>query len=223
MLKGIACTIKAGGVGINLFKASKMIFCDLEWNPALNLQAEDRICRIGQEAQSLQYIRLVSDCAMDLHVLKLIDKKKALIEASIEKECEALTSTSTTKGVAITQETRSERDARIAKVIAKDAQNQVRANLSAWSMGIPPHILNCSVDESLQAQILRATEELDLSCDGACDNDRLGFNRPDSFTMKNIWSSGLLHDLNEQNLLKFTWSTLLKYRGQVGNIAPRLF
>ena len=91
LLKGIACTIKAGGVGLTLTKASKMIFCDLEWNPALNAQAEDRICRIGQEAESLQYIRLVSDCAMDRHVLRLIDKKTRLINASIEAEVEVTT------------------------------------------------------------------------------------------------------------------------------------
>lgn len=89
-LKGIALTIKAGGVGLTLTKASKMIFCDLEWNPALNAQAEDRICRIGQTASNLQYIRLVSNCPMDLHVLKLLDEKKALIASSIENTVKAI-------------------------------------------------------------------------------------------------------------------------------------
>ena len=223
MLKGIACTIKAGGVGITLTKASKMIFCDQEWNPALNLQAEDRICRIGQTASNLQYIRLVSDCAMDLHVLKLIDKKKALIEASIENECGALTSTATTKGVAIKQETREERDARIAKAVQQDAQNAVSNQLPVWASTIPTKILNRSVDANLQAQIITASESLDRVCDGACDEDGLGFNKPDSYVMKNINSSGLLHDLSQQDLLKFAWSKLLKYRGQVGSIAPSLY
>ena len=223
MLKGIACTIKAGGVGITLTKASKMIFCDQEWNPALNLQAEDRICRIGQTASNLQYIRLVSDCAMDLHVLKLIDKKKALIEASIENECGALTSTATTKGVAIKQETREERDARIAKAVQQDAQNAVSNQLPVWASTIPTKILNRSVDANLQTQIITASESLDRVCDGACDEDGLGFNKPDSYVMKNINSSGLLHDLSQQDLLKFAWSKLLKHRGQVGSIAPSLY
>ena len=223
MLKGIACTIKAGGVGITLTKASKMIFCDQEWNPALNLQAEDRICRIGQTAQNLQYIRLVSDCAMDLHVLKLIDKKKALIKASIEKECGALTSTTRTKGVAIKQETRSERDARVTKAIAQQAQNEVLSQLPVWTSVIPSKILNRSVDTNLQAQIITASEALDGACDGATDKDGMGFNKPDSYVMKNINSSGMLHDLDQQDLLKYTWSKLIKYRGQIGQVAPSLF
>jgi hypothetical protein len=224
MLKGIACTIKAGGVGITLTKASKMIFCDLEWNPALNLQAEDRICRIGQTASNLQYIRLVSDCAMDLHVLKLIDKKKDLIEASIENECGALTSTATTKGgVAIKQETREERDARVAQAIANQARNEVLSQLPMWTRAIPSTLRNQSVDANLQAQIITASEALDNACDGATIMDGRGFNKPDSYVMKNINSSGLLHDLNQQDLLKFAWTKLLKYSGQVGSVAPSLY
>ena len=224
MLKGIACTIKAGGVGITLTKASKMIFCDQEWNPALNLQAEDRICRIGQTASNLQYIRLVSDCAMDRHVLKLIDKKKALIEASIENECGALTSNATTKGVVgIKQETREERDARVAQAIKTQAQNDVLSQLPMWSRAIPSTLRGIQVDANLQSQIITASESLDSACDGANVMDGMGFNKPDSFVMKNINSSGLLHDLDQQDLLKFAWSKLIKYRGQVGSIAPSLY
>src|SRR3990167_3665737 len=47
-LKGVALTIQAGGVGITLTKAHQAIFVDLAWTPALNKQAEDRLCRIGQ-------------------------------------------------------------------------------------------------------------------------------------------------------------------------------
>lgn len=43
-LKGVAFTIKAGGVGISLNKGTnRMIFVDLEWTPSLNAQAEDRL------------------------------------------------------------------------------------------------------------------------------------------------------------------------------------
>jgi len=223
MLKGIACTIKAGGVGITLTKASKMIFVDQEWNPALNLQAEDRICRIGQTSTNLQYIRLVSDCAMDMHVLKLIDKKKAMIEAAIENECKALTSTTKTKGGVIKQETREERDARIEKAIKKDAQDRVSSEISTWVKSVPPKIRNTQVDADLQAQIIIASEKLSADCDGAKGDDGVGFNKPDSYVMKNINCSGLLHDLDQQELLKFTWSKLLKYQGQVGSVAPSLF
>lgn len=47
-LRVFAGTIKAGGVGLDLFSASTVVFLDRSWSPADNLQAEDRLWRIGQ-------------------------------------------------------------------------------------------------------------------------------------------------------------------------------
>ena len=47
-LKGVACTIRSGGTGITLTRASHVIIVDPDWTPAMNSQAEDRLCRIGQ-------------------------------------------------------------------------------------------------------------------------------------------------------------------------------
>jgi len=85
-LKGIALTIRAGGVGLTLTRAWKAIFCDLDWVPSQNQQAEDRICRIGQEAAHCEIVRLVSKHTLDLHVLDLIAWKMGIIEAALEKE-----------------------------------------------------------------------------------------------------------------------------------------
>lgn len=83
-LKGVAVSIKAGGVGITLTRAWKAIFVDLDWVPGANQQAEDRICRIGQESQKVEIVRMVSDHVLDLHVLDLIQWKMSIIEQSIE-------------------------------------------------------------------------------------------------------------------------------------------
>jgi SWI/SNF-related matrix-associated actin-dependent regulator 1 of chromatin subfamily A len=83
-LKGLALTIRAGGVGLNLTHAWKAIFVDLDWVPSQNSQAEDRICRIGQLAAHCEIIRMVSDHVLDLHVLDLIAWKIGVIEAAIE-------------------------------------------------------------------------------------------------------------------------------------------
>ena len=43
-LKGVGVSIKAGGVGLTLTRAWKALFVDLDWTPAANTQAEDRLC-----------------------------------------------------------------------------------------------------------------------------------------------------------------------------------
>lgn len=89
-LKGIGATITAGGVGITLTSASHVIFTDLDWTPALNQQAEDRVARIGQTANKIEITRLVSRHPLDVHITALIAEKIALIDASIEAEAEAV-------------------------------------------------------------------------------------------------------------------------------------
>ncbi|CAM9904415.1 unnamed protein product, partial [Choristocarpus tenellus] len=50
---------KAGGQGLNLYTASKVIIYDVNWNPALELQAQDRAYRIGQK-NKVGVFRLIS-------------------------------------------------------------------------------------------------------------------------------------------------------------------
>ena len=83
-LKGVAASIKAGGVGITLTRAWKAIFVDLDWVPGANQQAEDRICRIGQESNKIEIVRMVSDHSLDLHVLELIAWKMSIIQSAVE-------------------------------------------------------------------------------------------------------------------------------------------
>lgn len=82
-LKGIAATISAGGTGLTLTAASTALFVDLDWTPALNAQAEDRICRIGQSAGSVQIVRMDIDHILDRHIADLITEKIRLFRDSI--------------------------------------------------------------------------------------------------------------------------------------------
>lgn len=54
-------SLKAGGVGINLTSACRMVICDPWWNPAVERQAEDRIYRIGQQEDVIVYRLIVKD------------------------------------------------------------------------------------------------------------------------------------------------------------------
>jgi SWI/SNF-related matrix-associated actin-dependent regulator of chromatin subfamily A-like protein 1 len=73
-LRGLAATIGAAGVGITLTRATELIFLDLAWTPAENLQAEDRACRIGQRG-SVVISTLVADHKLDRIVLAALSHK----------------------------------------------------------------------------------------------------------------------------------------------------
>lgn len=50
---------KAGGVGLNITSANKVVVVDPNWNPSYDLQAQDRAYRIGQ-TRDVEVFRLVS-------------------------------------------------------------------------------------------------------------------------------------------------------------------
>jgi len=81
-LRGVACTIQAGGTGLTLTRASTMIFVDLAWTPADNAQAADRIHRIGQ-AEACLYLSLVMEHPVERRVAKLLSAKARLIAKTI--------------------------------------------------------------------------------------------------------------------------------------------
>lgn len=82
-LKGIAGTIKAMGIGLTLTRAHHVILNDLNWTPALNAQAEDRLCRIGQ-TRGVIVTRLVANHPLERRITELLVEKQKVIEASVE-------------------------------------------------------------------------------------------------------------------------------------------
>lgn len=50
---------RAGGVGLNITSANKVVIMDPHWNPAYDLQAQDRAYRIGQ-TRDVEVFRLIS-------------------------------------------------------------------------------------------------------------------------------------------------------------------
>ncbi|KAJ7665099.1 P-loop containing nucleoside triphosphate hydrolase protein [Mycena polygramma] len=65
---------KAGGLGINLTKASTVILCDSDWNPQNDLQAIARAHRIGQ-TKEVQVYRLVCRATVEDQMLDRIRRK----------------------------------------------------------------------------------------------------------------------------------------------------
>lgn len=81
-LKGVAIVIRAGGTGLTLHRANTALFIDLEWNPAKNIQAEDRAYRIGQKRDVTIY-QMVSNHLIDLSLYKLLRWKQDQMDATV--------------------------------------------------------------------------------------------------------------------------------------------
>ncbi|WVO17665.1 hypothetical protein L204_105362 [Cryptococcus depauperatus] len=68
---------RAGGLGINLVSADTVIFFDQDWNPQMDLQAQDRAHRIGQTKPVLVF-RLVSAHTIESKILAKAGNKRKL-------------------------------------------------------------------------------------------------------------------------------------------------
>lgn len=79
-LRGVACSIRAAGVGVTLTRAWRAIFADFPFNEALKQQAEDRLCRIGQTAKGLLYTRLVCEHVLECRMTDLVEAKAGMME-----------------------------------------------------------------------------------------------------------------------------------------------
>ena len=73
----------AGGVGLNLQKASLVVNLDLPWNPAVLEQRIGRVYRIGQEKQ-VQVINLIAEGTIEHRMVQTLQFKSSLAEAVLD-------------------------------------------------------------------------------------------------------------------------------------------
>ncbi|RNF06590.1 putative helicase [Trypanosoma rangeli] len=76
----ITCMIlstRSGGIGLNLTGADTVIFYDSDWNPTMDLQAQDRCHRIGQTKPVTIY-RLISEHTVEENILQKARERKKL-------------------------------------------------------------------------------------------------------------------------------------------------
>ena len=77
-------SLKAGGVGITLTRASHVFHFDRWWNPAVEDQARDRVWRIGQTKTVICH-RLVCPGTVDERVEEVVQGKRRIADMVLPK------------------------------------------------------------------------------------------------------------------------------------------
>ena len=75
---------RSGGLGINLTGADTVIFYDLDWNPAMDKQCQDRCHRIGQ-TRDVHIYRFVSEYTIEANILRKANQKRMLDDVIIQE------------------------------------------------------------------------------------------------------------------------------------------
>ena len=75
---------RSGGLGINLTGADTVIFYDLDWNPAMDKQCQDRCHRIGQ-TRDVHIYRFVSEHTIEANILRKSNQKRLLDDVIIQE------------------------------------------------------------------------------------------------------------------------------------------
>jgi SWI/SNF-related matrix-associated actin-dependent regulator 1 of chromatin subfamily A len=76
---------RAGGMGLNLTAADTCILHDLDFNPFNDIQAEDRIHRIGQK-KPVTVIKMITEGTVDADIFKMQERKTAMNAAILENK-----------------------------------------------------------------------------------------------------------------------------------------
>ena len=96
------CSLLAVGVGVNFCAARTCIFAELYWTPAVLIQAEDRIHRLGQKGssdendgtaiyeRSVEILYLIGQGTFDESLWSLVQKKFSIMSKMLENKNERM-------------------------------------------------------------------------------------------------------------------------------------
>jgi SNF2 family DNA or RNA helicase len=77
------CSLHAAGTGINLTRANHIMMMDTWWNSSVEMQAFDRVHRIGQQ-KAVRVIRFVAAHSIESRMVDLQEAKAALSKGTFE-------------------------------------------------------------------------------------------------------------------------------------------
>jgi SNF2 family DNA or RNA helicase len=76
-------SLRAGGLGVNLTRATHVMHYDRWWNPAVEDQATDRAHRIGQ-TKTVTVHAMVTAGTVEERIAELLVRKRSLADAVVE-------------------------------------------------------------------------------------------------------------------------------------------
>lgn len=76
--------MRVGGAGLNLTNCSTGVFFEIDWNPGVLSQCEDRMCRIGQK-KMVHVIHLILGGTLDANMVRKTVEKQTVIERALDK------------------------------------------------------------------------------------------------------------------------------------------
>ncbi|KAJ2521132.1 DNA repair protein rad16 [Coemansia sp. RSA 1939] len=82
-------SLKAGGVALNLTEASNVYLADCWWNPSVEVQAMDRIHRMGQR-RPIKVTRIIVENSIESRIVALQVKKQMLVNSTIGRDSKSL-------------------------------------------------------------------------------------------------------------------------------------
>lgn len=81
-IKVLLVSLKTGGVALNLTVANYVYIMDPWWNPAAEMQAIDRVHRIGQNKPIFATRFIIKD-SIEERILKLQEKKQLVFDGTV--------------------------------------------------------------------------------------------------------------------------------------------
>ena len=78
----LVISVKAGGTGLNLTRATHVIHFDRWWNPAVEDQASDRAWRIGQD-RPVQVHRMICEGTVEDRIAQMLTAKRTLADSVV--------------------------------------------------------------------------------------------------------------------------------------------
>ena len=224
-LRGIAATIQAGGVGLTLTRACNVLMSDLAWTPALNSQAEDRVCRIGQ-TRPVNVTRLVADHAVDRRLAELLtikDDHVATVEQSAVAAVTASGSNAKRLAAAALRAITAKRGVAVEVAPAAAAPGALPKGHKAAVVNINGRDCRMVVREPENAVERHAGEALMtlayLSPDGARIRNDVGFNGTDAEFGTSLATTFRMHGGLSPKQWTYAVKIVRKYHRQVG-VAP---